>query len=318
MPRFSQAMKPPTRQVPVNLEGPMQADNLKGCVAQYFDQDPAGYADAYAHPDTASAFFFPRRQAIVMGFLRPLEGGFIMDVGCGPGIYAKPCVEQGFHYYGVDISPQNIDEARRRFGNLASVEFAVGDARQLPFPSNSVDGLLCLGMLEYVFQEQETAYLSEIARVLKPGGIAIFSFLNASSPYWIWVDYILPQLKFLWKNVKAIIKRTKFVSFKECLGEGLPTRKFRLGERTELLQATGLSVVGSTYFSLNIFLAPLDARFPHQMIRVSAKLEHLLQKPLFDWLGMGFVIAVQKLGQSQGTEGDPSQTEKPAVDGREN
>jgi ubiquinone/menaquinone biosynthesis C-methylase UbiE len=294
MPRFSKALKSLEQPCVKNLRGPLRPDDSNERVAHYFDQDPAGYADAYLHPNTSSAFFFPRRQAIVMRFLQCLEGGLILDIGCGPGIYAKPCVEQGLRYYGLDISNEMISEGRRRFGNLANVDFAVGDARRLPFPSNSVDGLLCLGVLEYVSPEQESAYLNEMARVLKPGGIMIFSFLNASSPFWIWADYFFPPIKFLVKNIKAIMKNSQSASFKDCLVEELPTRKFRLGERTKLLQSAGLSVVGNIYFSLNVLPFPLDARFPRQLVRVSSKLEHLLQIPSLRWLGMGFVIVVQK------------------------
>jgi ubiquinone/menaquinone biosynthesis C-methylase UbiE len=280
----------------MNSQGSIRADRTKERVAEYFDQDPAGYADTYSHLDTASAFSFrKRRQAIVMGILRSLKGGLILDVGCGPGIYAKPCVEQGFQYYGIDLSGQMINEARRIFGSLTNAEFGVGDAQHLPLPSNSVDGLLCLGMLEYVCREQEVAYLNEMARVLKPGGTIIFSFLNASSPYWIWIEYFLPPITFLLVNLKAIVSKSKYVSFKDCLGEELPTRKFRPGERTKLLQAVGLSFRKKIYFSRNIFPS---RGVPRQMVWVSSKVEHLLQTPLLKWLGMGFVIIAHKSAET--------------------
>ena len=262
-------------------------------VARYFDQESAGYADAYSLLNTPSAFFYSRRQAIVMCFLRSLESGLILDIGCGPGIYAKPCTDQGFRYYGLDVSPQMIDEARRRFGDLSNVEFASGDARKLPLPSNHADGLLCLGMLEYVSPEEETACLAEMARVLKPGGVLIFSFLNARSPFWIWRRYF-PIIKFIVKNLKAIVRCSERVSFMSCIVDDLPARRFTPKERTRLLRSIGLTVTENIYFSINIFPSPLDARYPSQLFRVSSRLERLLRWRIFKLLGMGFIIVAQK------------------------
>lgn len=263
-------------------------------IAGHFDQVTADYADAYLHLNSPPAFFFQRRQAIVIPFLRHLKRGLILDIGCGPGNYAKPVTDQGYHYFGLDISPEMISEARRRFTHLENADFSVGDAAHLPFASESVDGLLCLGMLEYVPREREAAYLNEMVRVLKPGGIIILSFLNARSPYWIWVDDFFPTFSFIWKNVRALVTNANWISFRECLGENLPTRKFRLKERLALLQAMTLSTIGISYFALNILPPPLDARFARQSVWASVKLEHLLQKPAFQWAGMAFVIAARK------------------------
>lgn len=276
----------------------MDPNNPEGRVAQHFNLSAAAYADDYSRERSPFTYFFERRQAVVMRFLQSLDGGSILDVGCGPGIYAKPCVERGFRYYGLDISDQMINEGRRRFSDLESVEFAVGNARQLPFPSSSVDGLLCLGTLEYISQEDQAVCLREMARVVRPGGIMIFSFLNASNPYWLWVDYGFPAVRFSRRNIKALLKNSKWVSFRDCSVEALPSRKFRLGERLKLLRALGLSVVGKAYFSLSVLPPPLHVRFVHQSVWASSKLEYLLQKPVFGWLGMAFVIAAQKSGSA--------------------
>jgi hypothetical protein len=148
-------------------------------------------------------------------------------------------------------------------------------------------GVLCLGLLEYVPKEQEPSYVTEMVRVLKPDGIIIFSFLNAASPYWVWADHVPPIVR----NIRAVAMNARRVPFMDCSGERIPTRKFRLKERIELLRAAGLSVIEQTYFSLNILPAPLDTRFPGQPF--GGKLEHLLQKDIFGWLGMAFVIAAR-------------------------
>lgn len=272
--------------------------DASGEVARYFNSlDAAAYADHYLHEalDTSpSAYFFQRRRAIVMRYLQSMDGGAILDVGCGPGIFAGPCVEQGFRYHGIDISNRMIDEGRRRFGNLERIEFTVGDAQQLPLPSDSIDGLLCLGMLEYVSQEQEVLYLKEMARVVKPGGIAVFSFLNARSPHWLLNDYAFPIVRSgLW-HIKEALNKSKLVAVRDFSAKAFSTRKFRSSERMALLRATGLSLVGITYFSANVLPPHIDSLVPRQSVWAAAKLEPLLAKPSLSWLGQGFVVAVRK------------------------
>ena len=274
------------------------ADDAVGRVAQYFNSlDAAAYADHYAHEalDTSpSAYFFQRRQAIVMGVLKSSKGGRILDVGCGPGIFAGPCLERGFRYHGIDLANRMIDEGHRRFGNLEGIEFTVGDARQLPIPSDSIDALLCLGMLEYVSQEQEVLYLKEMTRVVKPGGIAVFSFLNARSPHWLLNDYAFPIVRSgLW-HIKEALNKSKLVAVRDFSAKAFSTRKFRSSERMALLRATGLSLVGITYFSANVLPPHVDSLVPRQSVWAAAKLEPLLAKPSLSWLGQGFVVVVRK------------------------
>ena len=269
-----------------------------GRVARYFNGlDAAAYADHYARTPSGSspsAYFFQRRLAIVMQFLQPLGGGAILDVGCGPGIFAKPCVERGFCYHGFDISERMIDEARRRFGNLEKIEFTVGDARRLPLPTGSIDAVLCLGMLEYVSEEEEALYLEEMARVVRPGGILVFSFLNANSPYWLLDDYVFPSVRLCLWHAKEVLNKLQPGRFRDFSARTFATRKFKLKERAALLRDMGLSLVGSIYFSPNVMPPHLDNLLARPSAWVAAELEPLMMHPVFSWVGQAFVVVVQK------------------------
>lgn len=272
----------------------MSLDGHERRVATHFDAASAGYADAYLQERSSSAWFFGRRKAIVSSFLRSLEGGQILDVGCGPGIYAEVCIGQGFRYQGIDISERMIHEAQKRFGGLPGVEFTVGSMQHLVFPSNHFDGLLCLGALEYVPEQERESYLRELIRVVKPNGILIFSFLNKNSLYRRWVDHGFPMMKFAYCNAKALVMNSARIKLKDCSLEGVPTRSFAMTDSLRLLRALGLSIVGKSYYALNLFPPPLDKRFTTQSVWVSSKLEQLLTNPMFGGLGMAFVIAAKK------------------------
>jgi len=100
----------------------------------------------------------------------------VVEFGCGEGFLGAHLLSKGFGYLGVDLSPSAIAKAQRRVcGNEAC--FVCGDVTDLGevVASGSFDiGLdnYCLHML--VTDEDRRKYLSEMRRVLKPGGFAWF------------------------------------------------------------------------------------------------------------------------------------------------
>lgn len=111
---------------------------------------------------------------------RPLSGLRVLDVGCGTGTWALHLAAQGALVTGIDVSPAMIDVARekvRRAGQPAAFLVAAGDC--LPFASDGFD--LVTAMLVLEFAENSEAVLSEMARVLRPGGKAVVAALNRRS-----------------------------------------------------------------------------------------------------------------------------------------
>lgn len=96
----------------------------------------------------------------------------ILELGCGPGSGASWFVaREGFALSGIDASPTAIEKSRARFdAEGLKGEFVRGDIATLPWPEATFDAVLdslCLACLT----EAETAeVLSEVHRVLKPGG----------------------------------------------------------------------------------------------------------------------------------------------------
>lgn len=98
----------------------------------------------------------------------------VLDVGCGAGQELLPFVQRlGVRGAGVDISPEAVEIARRQFANEGCdgrVEFFCSPAESLPFTNNSFEVVMCRLALPYVGNAQA---LSEMARVLRPGGLLI-------------------------------------------------------------------------------------------------------------------------------------------------
>ncbi|PWN45331.1 S-adenosyl-L-methionine-dependent methyltransferase [Ceraceosorus guamensis] len=106
-----------------------------------------------------------------------------LDVGCGGGIAAEVVARAGAQVTGVDLSAGAIACAKRRAkARGLSIEYVVGDALDLPVPSETYDGVLCSDTLEHLFDLD--AALKEMARVLKPGGILVLDTINRTRVSW--------------------------------------------------------------------------------------------------------------------------------------
>src|SRR2546421_4941598 len=53
----------------------------------------------------------------VLSLLPPIQGKRVLDIGCGPGLYAAWFVEHGAQVVGLDISSQMVERARLRVGD---------------------------------------------------------------------------------------------------------------------------------------------------------------------------------------------------------
>jgi demethylmenaquinone methyltransferase/2-methoxy-6-polyprenyl-1,4-benzoquinol methylase len=108
----------------------------------------------------------PRWRRFLVSRIDAGPGDTVLDVATGTGAVAIELVRvTGCSVVGVDQSPEMLAEARRRVPER--VRLVEGDARTLPFPDASFDGLTVTYLLRYV--EDPAATLRELARVVRPG-----------------------------------------------------------------------------------------------------------------------------------------------------
>jgi SAM-dependent methyltransferase len=96
----------------------------------------------------------------------------ILEIGCGPGSGTSWfCAREGFSVAGIDASPTAIEKSRRRFSDEGlNGEFLQGEVRDLPWPDGTFDAVLDIMCLACNTEAESAAIVSEIHRVLKPGG----------------------------------------------------------------------------------------------------------------------------------------------------
>lgn len=194
-------------------------DSHKRNVAEFFSQTTQYWVDAYS-PSGASCESFDvfakqRRKQLVLEVLDRRAAGrqlSVLDVGCGPGLFLEAAAWRGHRVHGVDLSERMVLESNKRLGQYlpGRVPCQQGDIERLPFENDSMDVVLCLGVLPYL--RDDRAAIREISRVLKDGGFAIIllpnliKMGNLLDPYY----YLVRGWQYLWYrlfNADAVTRR---------------------------------------------------------------------------------------------------------------
>ena len=143
----------------------------------------------------------------------------ILDVGCGAGLVANQMAKAGYQVTGVDLSSESLQVACE-FDETSAVKYLRADALDLPFGEQSFDVVLCLDFLEHI--ENPQAALSEIDRVLKPGG---WFFYHTFQKNWLSYLFAVKALDWLFKDgpqnvhsYQLFIPHKKLKSWLEELG----------------------------------------------------------------------------------------------------
>ncbi|MEX1252744.1 MAG: class I SAM-dependent methyltransferase [Dehalococcoidia bacterium] len=138
----------------------------------------------------------------------PLDGVTeVLEVGCGMGTVARHLAESyRFNVTGIDIDPDQITLAKQRSAGIDNPRFLEADVTKLPFEDHHFDVVLSFMVMHHV--DGWSAALSEIRRVLKPGGNFIYADILLSAPA-TWISaafghsYRLPALDRLTSSMEA-------------------------------------------------------------------------------------------------------------------
>jgi ubiquinone/menaquinone biosynthesis C-methylase UbiE len=139
-------------------------------------RDVANY-DRRRYQGPANEYRFAVMSAAYHHLLGPLQGKRVLDVGCGTGRGLAEFVNEARSVTGCDASFDMLRFARQKIaGNRASYVRSL--AQDLPLVSNTFDVVTALNFLHLFQIESQRQMVSEMKRVLKPGGILLLEFDN--------------------------------------------------------------------------------------------------------------------------------------------
>ena len=118
-----------------------------------------------------------------------------LDFGCGPGhdLVALHQYANTSGLIGMDVSTVSVEEAKQRLmlhgGQSVRIE-AIPEGGKIPLDTSSLDFVISSGVLHHIFDLDSA--LSEIHRVLKPGGRLLTMVYNRDS---VWAHLYVPYLR---------------------------------------------------------------------------------------------------------------------------
>jgi SAM-dependent methyltransferase len=115
------------------------------------------------------------KQALIDDVLLPTipAGGAVLEIGPGGGRWTEVLHSRAERLVLADVTETTLDLCRERLGDPADVEYVVSPGSSLPgVADDSIDAVWSFDVFVHVAPADQAGYLAEIARVLRPGGIA--------------------------------------------------------------------------------------------------------------------------------------------------
>ncbi len=138
----------------------------------------------------------------LLGLFGIHKGAKLLDAGCGRGDFSRGFQEVGLEVFGCDISPNAAK------GVLDKVETCNFDKDPLPYADNSFDVVYSKSLLEHLHNPD--FFLTEVRRILKPGGLCLMLVPDWESNYKIYFDDFSHRTPFTTVSLQDLLKMTGF------------------------------------------------------------------------------------------------------------
>lgn len=161
-------------------------------------QNPApndydAFAEAYAAETESNLLNGYYARPAIAALAGDVAGRRVLDVGCGAGPLLKTLRERGAVVTGIEPSIKMLELARKRLGDDADLHQGGLGGEPLPFADDTFDDAIACLVLHYL--EDWKAPLTELRRVLKPGGRLIVAVNHPFAYKWVYRDADYFQLR---------------------------------------------------------------------------------------------------------------------------
>ncbi|MCA9015255.1 MAG: class I SAM-dependent methyltransferase [Planctomycetaceae bacterium] len=131
------------------------------------------HADDYAAAIRNNSYNALYERPSLLALLPDVKHKSVLDLGCGPGVYAEYLLSQGARVTAVDRSPEMVALVQQNLGDAVTC-YEQDLARGLPREADArYELVICPLAIHYL--EDFTPLFREIRRVLMPGGLFVFS-----------------------------------------------------------------------------------------------------------------------------------------------
>jgi 2-polyprenyl-3-methyl-5-hydroxy-6-metoxy-1,4-benzoquinol methylase len=143
-----------------------------------------------------------------------------LDFGCGLGRLSQAMAPHFASVTGVDVARSMVEGAQARNAFPDRVSYVVNTAATLPFDDASFDFVYSNLVLQHVPPPGAEGYISELVRVLRPGGVLVFQELSHRAP-----SLRNAVLRFVPAGARRIARRTRHRWAASMTMDGVPREK---------------------------------------------------------------------------------------------
>jgi ubiquinone/menaquinone biosynthesis C-methylase UbiE len=245
-------------------------------VRNFYDQETDRYLRDRYMGETCEHFSYLIRKRIVLDYLKNSRGS-VLDVGCGPAIFTKELIRMGLWTCSVDLSLEMLKKARNLADMALQTCWCNSQIEQLPFPNDAFDNVISIGVLAYATDTIKA--VSELARVLRPGGVLVLQCSNALAP--------TPKVTAAKDSVLCRFgirkKRWDFDLIKHSY------QNFHA-----ILKSCGLRIDDKRCYDFR--LPFMEKFFPRSAVGTMKRLQQTFEdSKYFGWLGEGYVVKTRKI-----------------------
>ncbi len=140
------------------------------------------------------------------------QRGLVLDVGCSSGFLLRELRNSlpNCELIGADYIAGPLYRLACELPGVPLVQF---DLRNCPLPTEQLDAVVCLNVLEHIDQDEKA--LGEIHRLLKTGGIAHIEVPASPSCFDIYDEFLMHHRRYTMNELKAKARRAGFLLLDE-------------------------------------------------------------------------------------------------------
>lgn len=141
-----------------------------------------------------------------------IQGKDVLEIGYGMGTDHMSLARQGANLFGIDLTPRHMEICSKRFDLFnMKTRLMLGDAENLPFNDDSFDFVYSFGVVHHTPDTERI--ISEIHRVLKPGGRCHITVYHRNSLFFWWSVFFhswILGLDFLHESIQQRISKIEY------------------------------------------------------------------------------------------------------------
>ncbi len=266
--------------------------DLKDAVAKHWEADPCGSRGidevdrkAFFEQLTAERYEQDHHVPDFARFERGRDRD-VLEIGVGAGTDFVQWVNNGARATGVDLTEVGIALAKERLELLGlSAELRQADAENLPFDDASFDIVYSYGVLHHTPDTRKA--LSEVHRVLRPGGTALIMIYRVPS----WTGFNLWGLHCAAKGKPWVTPRQAIYDHLESPG----TKAYTDGEARELMSAFSEVTIGAALLGGDLLAMRASEKYDRPLHKMIWRLyPRALIGRFGRRLGLGMLIEARK------------------------